>query len=142
MPLHTYDPAQVLIIFAGIPISGRGESTFLSVERNEDAWTLQVGADGEATRAKSNNRSGRVTLTLLQSAAANDALSAIANVDEKTPGGDGVFPLLIKDLSGRTLVQAQTAWLVKQATGEFAREASEREWIIESNDIDILVGGN
>jgi hypothetical protein len=140
--LHTYDPAQVTIIFAGIPISGRGEATFLSVERNEDAWALQVGADGDATRAKSNNRSGRVTLTLLQSSAANDALSALAKVDEATPGGDAAAPLLIKDLSGRTLVQAETAWVVKQAAAEFAREASEREWILESNDLDVLVGGN
>lgn len=142
MAMHTYDPAQVTIIFAGIPISGRGEATFLSVERNEDAWALQVGADGEATRAKSNNRSGRATVTLIQSSAANDALSALANTDEQTPGGDGIGPLLIKDLSGRTLVAAETAWLVKQATAEFARESSEREWIIESDNMEILVGGN
>ena len=140
--LHTYDPAQVTIIFAGIPISGKGEATFLGAERNEDAWALQVGADGEATRAKSNNRSGRVTITLIQSSLANDALSAIANVDERTPGGDGIGPLLIKDLSGRTLIAAESAWIVKQAPVEFAREASEREWMIETDNLEIFVGGN
>jgi len=85
MALKTYDPAQVTIIFAGIPISGFAEGTFVSVERNEDSWALQVGADGEATRAKSNNKSGRVTLTLIQSSFSNDALSAVMAVDENTP---------------------------------------------------------
>ena len=142
MALHTYDPAQVTIIFAGIPVSGFAEGTFVSIERNEDSFTLQVGADGEATRAKSNNRSGRVTLTLIQSSIVNDAFSALLAVDENSPSGDGIGPLLIKDLSGRTLVAAETAWLVKPATAEFAREATEREWVIETDRLNTFIGGN
>lgn len=142
MALHTYDPSQVTIIFAGIPVSGFAEGTFVSAERNEDSWALQVGADGEATRAKSNNRSGRVTFTLIQSSITNDALSALHAVDENTPGGDGIGPLLVKDLSGRTIIAAETAWIAKPATVEFGREASEREWIIETDRLEVFAGGN
>ncbi len=142
MALHTYDPSQVTIIFAGVPVSGFGEGTFVSVERNEDSFALQVGADGEATRAKSNNRSGTVTVTLIQSSIVNDAFSALVALDENSPGGDGIGPLLIKDLSGRTLVAAETAWIRKPATVEFAREATEREWVIETDRLNIFAGGN
>jgi hypothetical protein len=139
--LATYNPAEVTIVFAGIPISGFAEGTFVSVERNEDSYAMQVGADGNATRAKSNNRSGRVTLTLIQSSVSNDALSAQAKLDELNDG-DGIGPLLIKDLSGRTVIQAEQAWIVKPATVEYGREASEREWVIESDALDMDVAGN
>lgn len=142
MSLKKYDPSQVTVIFAGIPISGFAEGTFVSAERNEDSFSLYVGADGEVTRAKSNNKSGRVTFTLAQSSLSNDALSAIATVDELSPAGDGIAPLLVKDLSGRTIVSALEAWIVKPATSEFGRETSEREWILESGDLTMFVGGN
>jgi hypothetical protein len=140
--LKVYDPKGVLIIFAGVPISGKGETQFLSVETNQPTWAMSVGVSGEAARARSNDRSGRVTITLIQSSIVNDVLSALANVDANTPGGDGVGPLLIKDLSGRTLVSAAHAWIVKPADVGFAVEASERQWVIETPELQIFVGGN
>ena len=142
MPLRTYDPSQVTIVFAGIPISGFADGTFVSVEQNEDSFTLQVGTDGEGTRSKTNNRSGRVTLTLMQSSAANDALAAVHSLDVLSPSGDGIFPLLIKDNSGRSLFGADTAWIVKPPTGEFGREVTSREWIIETDHLIQSHGGN
>src|SRR3990172_6475750 len=103
MALFRYNPDEVTIVFAGVPIFGKGEARFLSVEQNEDTWSPFVGVDGEVTRARSTNRSGRVTITLLQSSVINDALSALAALDQATPGGDGIGPLLVKDFSGRTL---------------------------------------
>lgn len=141
MALKTYNPAEVTIVFAGIPISGYAEGTFVSIERNEDSFALQVGADSNATRAKSNNFSGRVTLTLIQSSASNDALSAQLSLDEQDDGA-GIGSLLIKDLSGRTVVEAEQAWLTKPATTEFGREASEREWVIETDKLIMGVAGN
>lgn len=142
MPVRTYDPSQVTIIFAGIPISGFADGTFVSVEQNEDSFTLQVGTDGEGTRSKTNNRSGRVTLTLMQSSASNDALAAIHSLDVLSPSGDGIGPLLIKDNSGRSLFSADAAWIVKPPTGEFGREATSREWIIETDHLILSYGGN
>lgn len=139
--LKQYDPSQVTIIFGSI-ISGYADGSFLSVERNEDSYTLQMGTDGEGTRSKSNNRSGRATFTLMQSSDSNDALSALHLLDESTPNGDGVLPLLIKDLEGRTIYEAEKAWIVKSPTSEFDREATSREWIIETHELTQFIGGN
>jgi hypothetical protein len=142
MPLRTYDPSQVIIVFAGIPLSGFADGTFLSVEQNEDSFTLQIGTDGEGTRSKTNNRSGRVTFTLMQSSQANDLLSALHNLDIRSPNGDGIGPLLIKDNSGRSLFSAEKAWIVKPPTGEYGREAASREWIVETDHLILQHGGN
>ena len=138
--VKSYNAADVDIIFAGISIDGKADGTFVTVERRAEAFTLVVGAGGEGLRSKSNDRSATVTLALMQSSAANDALSALAVLDEES--GAGVGPLLIKDRSGSTLCAAPTAWIQKFANAEFAKEGSEREWIIETNDLRMFVGGN
>jgi len=79
-------------------------------------------------------------VTLLQTSASNDALSALMALDEAS--GDGVGPLLLKDLSGRSLYSAETCWLEKPADGEYARDISDREWGVKTDKLNVLVGGN
>lgn len=138
--LTNYDSAKVSVIFNGLPLSGVADGTFVTVEQNEDTFAVTVGSGGDAVRTANNNSSGRVTLTLLQSSESNDALSAVHNADKLS--GDGVGALMVKDNSGRTIVTAAKAWIVKPANSEFAREASNREWIFESDNIVHIVGGN
>lgn len=138
--LKTYDPKQVSLIVGGKIVSGFGDGTFIVAERNEDTFALKVGVDGEGTRAKTNNKSGRVTVTLMQSSSANDDFSGYAAADEASNGG--VVSILLQDNSGRTLCTALNAWVVKMANAEFAKEASEREWIFETEELIMFDGGN
>jgi hypothetical protein len=138
--VKNYDPAEVQVVFAGIKIGGFADGTFVTVARDNPSFNSIVGSDGEGARAKSNDRSATVTVTLVQTSDSNDALSAAMNLDELS--GDGVGALMIKDNSGRTLVQAETAWLEKPADLEFAREITNREWSIKTNELVGLWGGN
>lgn len=142
MTVKVYDPAAVTQILGTIPISGYADGTFISVEWNEDAFNLTVGVDKEACRAKTNNVSATITCTLLQSSITNDLLCALHQVDLNTPNGDGVVPYLLKDLTGRTLLTAETAWIRKMASVSFSKEAESREWVIETDALIGLVGGN
>lgn len=139
MATKTYDPAKVLVSFAGQLITGIAPDTFISAERNEDGFTLVVGAGGEATRSQSRNRSGTVTLTLMASSQANDILSAQAAADELA--GTGVAALFIKELNGTTRAMAASAWIKKLPTVERAREAGTVEWTFECEALDLTVGG-
>ena len=98
-----------------------------------------MGVTGEAVRARNNNRSGKITVTLMQSAQSNDDLSSFAAADELNDGG--VVPVLIKDGSGSTVASAATAWVQKYPNTEFQKEATTREWVIETDELDIFVGG-
>ncbi len=140
MSVKTYDPAQVSIIFAGFPIEGFADGTFIVVERRNPMWGLTIGADGPGARAKSNDKSGTITITLLQTSLSNDALSGVALADELS--NDGVAPFMMKDLNGNTLLAAETAWISKVAPVEDGKEINGREWILETDDIQMLVGGN
>lgn len=140
MAVKTYAASEVSVIFGPVIMSGFAEDAVVTVEYNEDLFTLQMGADGHGTRSKTSNRSARVTVSLGQTSMANDLLSAIAQLDAQS--NEGIFPLMIKDGSGRSLHTAATAWIVRSPTAAYAREAGAREWIFETDRLESFVGGN
>lgn len=140
MALRTYDPKEVSIIAGGEIVQGYADGTFISIERDEDTWALQIGADGEGARSKSNNRSGTITLTLQQTSASNAILNALAQADELSNGG--VFSVLVRDNNGGSLAAAETAWIQKPSNQEYGREAGEREWVIRTDNLSLATLGN
>jgi len=137
--VRTYDPKQVSQTAAGSIIEGFAEGEMISVDRNEDSANLSIGSKGEGTRAVTNNRSGRVTLTLQQTSPSNGVLDAQRIAMELTSGG--IFTFFGKDnLSGDTW-EGTTAWIVKPATMGFSNETSNREWIMETDDLILAVLG-
>lgn len=140
MTVKTYSPKDISIVVAGATISGYAEGTFCNIERSADAFTKVVGAGGEVTRTASADRSGTITITLLQTSSSNDILSSLQQADELSLTGK--FPVLIKDNFGNSLHEASTAWIMKVADAEYAAEMGSREWTIECSDLISFVGSN
>ena len=140
MAVRTYDPGEHACSFAGIQLTAFGPDTFITAERDEDAFAKHVGAGGEVARTRNRNRSGRVTVTLLASSPENDLLSAVALLDEQS--AEGVGAVFIKDLVGTTMVHAPDAWLVKLPATERAKELGVVEWAIDCAELEIFIGGN
>lgn len=140
MGVGTHRPQDVTFSFAGIPISGYMSGTYITATKNEDAFALTIGSTGQGALAQTHDESGTVVFVLEQTAEVNAALSALHEAHKA--GGDGVFPLGIKDLSGADTVSAETAWIRKSADIEYSNEITGREWTIESDNLKILPGGN
>ena len=140
MAVRTYDPKQVTLIVGAFPIGGFADGSYITVTRENDAYQKVVGADGETSRAKSNDRSGTITITLAQTSPSNDVLSAISLADELN--NDGIVPIAIRDGSGRTIIIAPFSWVQKPADVEFAKEITDREWVMACSDISMTEGGN
>jgi hypothetical protein len=138
--MRTYDPLKIVCVFAGILIKGYADGTFLQAERDEDAFSLVIGAGGEGTRVRNRNRAGKVTFTLKASDPTNDALTAVQKADELL--GTGVAPLLVKDLGGTTLISSANSFIAKPPAVEFGKELGTREWVIVCEALDIQAGGN
>lgn len=138
--VKTYDPKNIAVIVGGKTLHGFADGTFVKVGRMDPAFTLKVGVDGEGTRAKSNNKGGFVEVTLMQSSSSNDDLSGFAAADELS--NTGAVPLLVRDASGRSLYTALTAWVQKFPDSEDAKEVTTRVWRLESDELNIFIGGN
>lgn len=141
--LKVYASDEVQAYFGPIPLNkGTADGDFITIEQKADAFSLQIGTDGEGTRSKTNDRSAKMTVRLMQSSDTNDLLSATHELDKNTPGGPGVLPFIVKDMSGRTLHIAETAWIVRAPNAVFGREAGPREWVFETNFLTRVDGGN
>lgn len=140
MSVKQYDPQLYSLIIGAKIISGYSDGTYIKITRNEDMWALKVGVDGEGTRTKNNNRSGRFEITLMQSSDSNDYLSSLVLADELA--GTSTIPIIAKDGSGTSLASCVTAWCIKQSDSEFAKELGQRTWIFETNKLEMAVGGN
>lgn len=125
--------------FAGIVIYGYAEGTMISAERNTDTFTLKQGTQGDGTRVRSRDRSGKVTFNIQGPSSCNDLLSARIVLDELSGLGKG--PLLIKYHGGTDLVTAANAWLTRPANLEYADDPSPREWVVEAHELKMNIGG-
>lgn len=140
MPVESMRPQDHVVVWNGIPITGFAPGTFIEWARNTESYRLVVGSDGTGARAASADRSGTVTVTLKQTSPVNGALSAAAVLDERT--GDGVGTLSVKDLSGLDVIAAASAWIRKPPDGEISNEITSRQWVFETDNLEILLGGN
>jgi hypothetical protein len=126
---YQYDPNNVTVSLGGKIVSGWGEGTYIEAERDEDSYMKKIGVDGEVSRAKNNNRGGKVTLTIMQTSPAHDFLSAFQQADELT--GTGVFIFVLRDTNGNTLCSASDAWVKKPPKLVYAKEVQAWQWVIE-----------
>jgi hypothetical protein len=112
----------------------------VEIDRNEPTWNTVVGADGLVTRGKTNNFSGTMTLSLKQSSPSNDVLSSLMAIDEAT--NTGVFPILVKDLSGNSIYFSADCWINQYANSTFDKAITDRQWTLTLAQADIFVGSN
>ena len=138
--LKTYNAADVSIIFGTRALTGLAEGTFVTIARDEDSFTKQVGADGEVTRSKTSNRSGTAVLVLQQASDANDFLSESLIADEAA--GTGVKPFKMQDKSGNSLAFGRESWVRKPADNAKGRDSGENTWTLDIAELDDFVGGN
>lgn len=138
--IKTYAPDKVTVVFGGAILTGYAEDSFIKIEMSTEAFTMHVGGDGEVSRTRNVDRTGKVTVKLKQTSDSNDILSAFYTADITSL--QGYLPVIVKDNAGRTLAAGSSAWIQKLPDTEFGKEIGEREWIIDVADLNYFVGGN
>jgi len=138
--MKSYSPGEISVIVDGQIISGFAEGTFISVARDEDSSTFVPSATGGGSRTKNANKSGKFTFTLQQTSESNQALSDLLKADED---GDNILvPVLVRDNSGSDLHKAEQVYIVKYPQADYAKELSNREWILQAENLEMNLGGN
>lgn len=138
--LRDWDPSQLSVIAGGQIISGFADGESVKVEPNEDAVTLQVGSQGHAVRTHNANKSGKITLILLHTSESNSVLQGFKKTDELSK--TGTFPVLIRDNSGGDLVTCEACWVMKQPSASYGKEATNKEWVLETHNLRVLLGAS
>ncbi len=130
--IKTYNPKEIVISLGNHMVTGVAEDSFVSIEQNGDGMTKKVGCDGEIVRSISPDRTYVVKLSLLQYSDTNSYLQNRYSQDQKS--GDGMFPIMIKDLKGGMVFSSDAAWPVKSAPRAFGKESGNREWELHTGE--------
>ena len=138
--VKTYASDQVVMIVGGIPLSGFADGTFVEIEQLGDGTSSQSGGDGEIARAFSPDKRYQVTITLQNTSSGNDTLNGLLAADEVTR--KGIFPVLIEDLSGRTIFAASQAWLNKRPNAALSKAIENRAWVLTTGAPLYTLAGN
>ena len=140
--MSTYDPKKVIVLFGGVEITGFAEDSIISIKPLGDGITSVVGAHGEVIRTLSPDNRHEVSFKLLQSSASNDVLATIHQRDKRI--GDGVLPLVVKDLSGRMTFVDSQAWIVNNPEVSRTNKAEDGspEWVLNTAGGILFPGGN
>lgn len=141
MPIfNNYCPDNVDVIFKGIPIIGFAEGTFIEVEREVDTFTKKVGSLGDVARTRSLNKSGKITITLMDGHPVNDALAVVIASDEDDGNSVGSFTL--KDRTGLSVCRASDAWCMKVPKLQRAQHTGNVVYVFEAASILIRHSGS
>lgn len=128
--IKTYNPKEVMISVGGCIVSGYAEDSFVTIEPNAQGTQKIVGCDGEIARALDPDNTYKVRIALLQTSDANSYLQSMRDLDYAT--GEGMFPIIVKDLRGGTLFQAEQAWVTRSSGRVFGRTNQNREWELDT----------
>ena len=113
--LATFSPNEVAVIItqqsSGMShiLGGFAEDSIVSVDRNAETFSLYTGADDTNTRIYNANTSGTITISLQQTSASNDILTALYENDRASR--NGLFSIAVRDNSGRSSYFAEEAYI-------------------------------
>ena len=130
MSVKTYNPKQVTVALGNHIVTGYADDSFITIDPNGDGITKKVGYDGEILRSVSPDDTYVIKLAVLQTSDTNSFLQERLAQDIKN--GDGMFPILIKDLKGGLVFSSENAWPAKPASRGFGKESTNREWEIHT----------
>ena len=143
-----YDADQIKVSIAGIAVakgagkSGYGDGEFLSFKKVNPSFKTVEGTDGSIARSKMNSRLVQIELTLLQTSATNDRLTALWLSDENSPNGQGIGSFVAQDLQGTTKLMCTKCWISQPPDMSFDRTAKGRKWMLEGVWSVYTVGSN
>lgn len=146
--LASYVPDEVVIIIThdasgtSHRVVGYMQDSFVTIARAEDSWTHETSADGKATRINNANDSGTIVIDIMQSSASNDYLTALYNYDKQYKNNKGVFSIIVKDGSGRSMDRSDEAYISTYPERVYGNGINGRTWTISCTQMESYVGGN
>ncbi|MCM3292767.1 DUF3277 family protein [Paenibacillus sp. MER 180] len=128
MSIGIYDAKQVSVIINDEHITGFGENTFVTCEKDEEQTVTHVGARGEVAIAYKNNPLGTIKLTVMSTSPQLPLLYRLGN--EKK-----LFKITVKSNNkpGET-ISGNQAVIKKLPAASYGSELEDREFEIQVLD--------
>lgn len=133
----TYDPSKVIITIDDVILHGFADGDFFTAKYDEDCYTKLKGIDGEVSRVRSSFKSGEMEFTVSSASAVNHELNGF----NPEFGYLKTYPITVVDLSGKSVIDADRAWLKKAPDLQWGKEVGEYKWVFDCAQMTIVYDG-
>lgn len=140
MTIANYVPDEVNCLAFGIPLTGFGNGTFITITKDKVPYTTTETPDGTITRLYTNSQTYTIALTFHRGSTSNDVLTKLWQLDEITQRMK--FPLLVKDLSGTDLFFSTNTWIEGIPSIVESTTFDSRTWVLRSSQAVVNIGSN
>ena len=131
--VQTYSARHVLASLGNHAVSGPADGDFLTIASNiSEGYSRIVGAYGEVVRSMLPDWTYTLTFLLLPQSATVIWCNEQYKLDRTT--GDGLFPVLVKDLKGMDVFFAEQGWIASPPGAVYGVEASPRPVVIHTGE--------
>jgi hypothetical protein len=129
------------VIVNGVEISGFAEGDdVIKVTRRVDAAMDKMGADGRMAVAFSADKSGEVTLKLMQTGSGNKYLNSLINLQAGGPQTFVPIGVMWQDTYRQDRAVGAFGYLKKLPDVQRGTNVNEQEWTIVVERLDLLLG--
>lgn len=142
--IANYDSESVALIICAIPILDGKADEFVTVDKDDESYGEEMGADGSVCRFATHSSLYTVTVKLKGFSSEHQKLMALHALDTNSSNGSGIGVFFLKDSSGATLMGSDKCWIKKPPAGGFGKTRPDGEWIVKvvATPAQMLIGGN
>lgn len=138
--LPVYSAREVSVAWGLVLMDGFSSDNIVSFAYNTDLTTETIGADGKLATSVTPDRSGTVTVELMQTSNSTKQLAAILAYQNNQADTAAIVKsdFAVADPSGSTLCIARNAYLKTAPEVGLGVEQGTHEWVLYSEKIDFL----
>lgn len=129
-------PTGVVDLGYGAAVAKEGITVALTNARN----TMTVGADGEGMHSLKADKSGTVTVRVLQTSSVNAKLQALYNAQALSSSLWGNNVITIRNKANSETTVCRSCAFQKQGDITYSEEGQMREWVFDCVKIDTVTG--
>jgi hypothetical protein len=103
---QSFDPQDIELIVGGVPFEVFGSESVVTVTRNEDVNTFQVGVLGDVTNNYSRNRTGQLTVVTKAQSLEDNFMDQLASLT----GFSGI-PVVLRIASANKILTSGASYM-------------------------------
>ena len=135
--LRDFVPEAVTIAWGGIVMEGFAAESFVTIARSVANTTVQVGAAGDVGITKNADRTGTISVTLMQNSATHRFLSAV-QVAQDNDNELYRAPLTVTDPSGSMICRMEAAHIQTPPEVVLGGDQNPKTWGFFSEQVTYL----
>jgi hypothetical protein len=135
--MKSYSFKNTVMLVAGVPISGFAQGDdVVQGQRRVDAFSDEVGADGNLLVLQNADESGQFTIRLQQSSDSNAYLNGL--FQQQARGTFIAVPVTFKDIVNGEIIGGSKGYITKPADVTRGTGANTQEWVLVVEKYDAL----